>query len=325
MLLSSLSIIAEQISTKSLDRSQHDVQQVTVDRNVKLEVLDWGGTGRAVVFLADAGFDAHVFDEFAPKFKTSHHVYGVTRRGFGASSAPAPTDDNYAADRLGDDVLAVIDALKLDRPVLVGHSIAGEELSSIGSRHPGKVTGLIYLDAGYSYAYYSPQLGDPIIDAIDLNKRLDTFLSRGFQRSNEIHQLKEASAQLAKSLQALEDQRNLMPPQPNKPANAPPPPAIPLALSKGRQTYTQIKVPVLAIYADPHDLGPLYKDNAKARAAVIENDRATTSAQADAFQAGVQSSRVVRIPNADHFIFRSNETQVIQEMNRFLTRHREDK
>ena len=32
-------------------------------------------------------------------------------------------------------------------PVLVGHSLAGEGLSSNGSRFPNKVSGLIYLDA----------------------------------------------------------------------------------------------------------------------------------------------------------------------------------
>ena len=77
-------------------------------------------------------------------------------------------------------------------------------------------------------------------------------------------------------------------------------------------------MPVLAIFADPHDFGPLYKDDPQAKAAIVENDRASTSAQADAFQAGVQSSRVVRIPGADHFIFKSNESEVIREMNAFL-------
>ena len=43
---------------------------------------------------------------------------------------------------MGDDVLAVIKALKLKRPVLVRHFSAGEELSSMGSRHPNKVAGL---------------------------------------------------------------------------------------------------------------------------------------------------------------------------------------
>jgi non-heme chloroperoxidase len=68
-------------------------------------------------------------------------------RGFGGSSRPAPTVDNHSAERLGDDVLAVIDALQFNRPILIGHSVAGEELSSIGSRHPEKVAGLVYLDA----------------------------------------------------------------------------------------------------------------------------------------------------------------------------------
>ena len=99
-------------------------------------------------------------------------MYGITRRGFGASNAPAPDKDNYSADRLGDDILAVIDALKLNRPVLVGHSIAGEELSSIGSRHPERVAGLIYLDAAYGYAYYDNSQGFFPIDLRELKAKL---------------------------------------------------------------------------------------------------------------------------------------------------------
>jgi non-heme chloroperoxidase len=113
------------------DSTSHSVRFVTVDSGVRLEVLDWGGTGRPLVLLAGLGGSAHVFDKFAPKLTGAYHVYGVTRRGYGASSLPAT---GYSADRLGDDVLAVIDALSLNKPVLVGHSIAGEELSSVGSR-----------------------------------------------------------------------------------------------------------------------------------------------------------------------------------------------
>ena len=131
------------------DPSPHTVQFVTVEEDVRLEVLDWGGSGRPLVLLAGQGNTAHVFDDFAPKLVPQYHVYGITRRGYGESSAP---DSGYSADRLGDDVLAVLDQLKLNRPVLVGHSIAGEELSSLGTRHPERVAGLIYLEAGYSYA-----------------------------------------------------------------------------------------------------------------------------------------------------------------------------
>ena len=155
--------------TAWLDSSPHRTQFIAVENNIKLEVLDWGGSGRPLVLLAGLGNTAHVFDDFAPKLSGTYHVYGITRRGFGASSAPLPSGDAmYSADRLGDDVLAVMNALKLNRPVLAGHSLGGEELSSVGSRHPERVAGLIYLDAGYAYAYYDRSRGDLGIDLIDL-------------------------------------------------------------------------------------------------------------------------------------------------------------
>jgi non-heme chloroperoxidase len=137
-----------------------------------------GGNGPPLIFLAGLGDTAHVFDTFAPKFTAGHHVYGITRRGFGKSSAPPPTEENFAADRLGDDVLAVIDTLRLDRPVLAGHSIAGEELSSVGSRHSEKIAGLVYLEAGLAYAYYDPahSEGRLIVDANELRRKLDLLM-----------------------------------------------------------------------------------------------------------------------------------------------------
>ena len=152
------------------DPSPHNTESVTVDDNVELEVLDWGGSGRPLVLLAGFGNTAHVFDDFAAKLTSTNHVYGITRRGFGASSHP---DSGYSADRLGDDVLAVFDALKLERPILVGHSFAGEELSSVGTRYPQRIAGLIYLEAAYDEAYYSPSLGDYDVDLPELKKKLE--------------------------------------------------------------------------------------------------------------------------------------------------------
>ena len=132
------------------DPSSHAVRFITVGDGVRLEVLDWGGSGRAVVLLAGGGDTAHVFDDFAPKLTTHNHVYGITRRGFGASGY---ADAENVGERLGEDVLTVIDALKLDKPILVGHSIGGAELSWMANRHPDRVAGVVYLEAGYSYAF----------------------------------------------------------------------------------------------------------------------------------------------------------------------------
>ena len=67
------------------DPSPHTVRFVTVEENVRLEVLDWCGSGRPVILLAGGGNTAHVYDDFAPKLTADFHVYGITRRGFGAS------------------------------------------------------------------------------------------------------------------------------------------------------------------------------------------------------------------------------------------------
>jgi pimeloyl-ACP methyl ester carboxylesterase len=109
-------------------------QFVDVQPDVKLEVLDWGGTGRNLVLLAGLGNTAHVFDSLGPKLAAHYHVIGITRRGFGQSSAP---QTGYDPRRLGDDVVAVLDALHITDPVLVGHSIAGEELSAV-STYPSR-------------------------------------------------------------------------------------------------------------------------------------------------------------------------------------------
>ena len=135
---------AAQTASEWRDPSPHRATMVSVDREVTLEVLDWGGTGRPLVLLAGLGNTAHVFDDFAPRLTSLGHVYGITRRGYGKSSVP---QSGYDADRLADDVLAVLDALKLERPVLIGHSIAGEELSSLAARYPSRAGGLVYLDA----------------------------------------------------------------------------------------------------------------------------------------------------------------------------------
>ncbi len=150
--------------------------------------LSFGASGGAAELgdLAGAGDTAHRFDGFAPQFTGQHHVYGITRRGSGAPSRPAPANGNYSADHLGDDVLAVMQALHIERPVLVGHSIAGQELSSIGSRSPDKVAGLIYLDAATDFAFYDAAHPPIEIETNDIKRRIEEIETRRRRRTEEI-------------------------------------------------------------------------------------------------------------------------------------------
>ena len=197
---------------------------VTVEPGVKLQVLDWGGSGRPVVLLAGEGSTAHEFDDFAPKLTANYHVYGITRRGFGQSSRPAPTADNYSAERLGKDVLAVIAQLKLERPVVVGHSIAGEELSYIGTTSPKSVAGLVYLDAAQGYAFYDPAVSNPEVDYFVLRRdlqRLAAIKSMSIEdRKSLLNNIAEMLPRFEKDLDSI---RRLVA---ATPANEPVPPEI---------------------------------------------------------------------------------------------------
>ena len=130
------------------DPSPHQIRFVNVQPGVKIETLDWGGTGRPLILIAGAGGTAHAFDDFALLLSPHFHVYGVTRRGYGDSSKPRT---GYDADRLGDDVVAVIRTLNIKKPILMGHSFGGQEVSDIATRYPSLIAGAIYLDAIYSY------------------------------------------------------------------------------------------------------------------------------------------------------------------------------
>jgi non-heme chloroperoxidase len=294
-----------------IDPSPHKAQFVTVDKDTKLEVLDWGGSGRRLVLLAGLDHTAHVFDEFAPKLTSKYRVYGITRRGFGASSHPTT---EYSADRLGDDVLAVMDALKLDRPLLVGWSIGGEELSSVGSRHPEKVAGLIYLDGGYCYAYYGPSGGPTchLTDAAELQRKLQQFFSRPYDPALLKELLETDLPAFERDLR--EAQKTLFAQFASQAAA----PSLDAQIFANGQKYSNIHVPILAIFAAPHDTGPSGGNDPGAQARLDALDEATFGPEIAAFEKGLPTARVVRLPHASHVVFQSNEADVLREMNAFI-------
>jgi non-heme chloroperoxidase len=300
---------------EQVDSSPHTVQMVFVEKSVSLEVLDWGGTGRPLVLLTGLGDTAHIFDEFAPKLTDSYHVYGITRRGRGVSSTPGPNATNYTAERLGEDVLAVIDALHLNKPVVAGHSMSGEELSYIGSHHPEKVAGLIYIEAGYPYALYDQANGELELDAIELRDQLRQFID-GYA----LEPVKDYDTLIAN----LERVENEVKQQQQDTKNLPPTPVSPrmtpdlFAIMEGRERFTTIHTPVLVIFgSEPNPVlgdGPPSRAEAVRQTLMIRNKKT----QVAAFRRQVPSSHMVLIPHATHYVFQSNEADVVREISKFV-------
>jgi len=65
------------------DPSTHLIRFVEVEPGIKMEVLEWGGSGEPLLLLAGHGYTGHVFDDFAPRLTGDFHVFALTRRGFG--------------------------------------------------------------------------------------------------------------------------------------------------------------------------------------------------------------------------------------------------
>lgn len=296
-----------------IDPSPHKSQFVTVQPGIRLEVLDWGGNGPPLIFLSGLGNSAHTFDSFAPKFTANHHVYAITRRGFGASSMAPLIDENYDANRLGDDVLAVMDTLHIEKPIIAGHSIAGEELSSIGTRHPAKITGLVYLDALQSFAFYNPAEPNLALDSAIVRRDLDRMFDLQTSPAKWTALIKQTQAALVNLEQSLKDTAAGMdavsglPAEPESPSD--------LAgnkISANQHPYGASSVPVLALLAMPRRCAP------NCDKPFMQKIMAADAARADLFEKTAPNARVVRIARASHYIYRSNEADVVREMNSFM-------
>jgi pimeloyl-ACP methyl ester carboxylesterase len=247
---------AQSSPVKRLDSVQA-VRFVTVEPNVKLEVLDWGGTGRPMVLLAGLGNTAHVFEDLARDLRANYHVYGITRRGFGRSSAP---DAGYSADRLGDDVLAAGGA-------------------------PSPPLSASFADRS-SFAAFRASL-----------QRSAGYASPIAELREQFEEMPDGS--VGRRIQSPEDAR-----------------WVSQAIVAGLQKYFRVSAPVLAIFAHPPVMGTFASPAAKA--AAVAEDSLFRARQADVVRRAGPIVRIVDVPGALHYVFLTNEADVVREINAFL-------
>jgi pimeloyl-ACP methyl ester carboxylesterase len=301
-----------------------EAQFVAVDANVRLEVLDWGGAGQPLVLLAGSGNTAHVFDDFARQLTGCCRVYGVTRRGYGASSRPAA---GYDDQRLADDVLAVLNSLKIDAPVLVGHSMAGGELTTLGNQQSHRLAGLVYLDAladprdfPANDAAYMALFGalpaamrnSPPLDYTSFEAYRDSQRRSG-QGAFPESELREAFVENPDGSMGFYKASNQ---------------AIHNAIGQGqkKRDYSGIRVPVLAFLEFPRPtydpaLDRYHPKNEAERAAIEAVNRAT-AAYVERWMTHMRSSvgnvRFVNLTGAGHFVFLTREADVVRELRAFV-------
>jgi pimeloyl-ACP methyl ester carboxylesterase len=272
------------------DPAPHTARYVTVARGVTLHVLDFGGSGPPLVFLAGLGNTAHAWDDFAPAFTDKFHVIAITRRGFGESSHPR---SGYGTPRLVADILAVMDSLGVQRASFVGHSIAGEELTRLAANHPERVDKLVFMDGAYDRVRANRLVSDdsvPAPDGEELRAKMtarDTASAAAYvdyvHRSRGVD-IPEADIRARYRYDGWNEDVT----------------RAAQSIEVETPQYRRVRAPALAIYAVNDQSDALF---ARLRAE---------------FKSQVARAQVLEIHGAHHWIFISNRDEVLAATRRFL-------
>jgi len=111
-----------------------------------LRIVERGDvSGRAVILLHGFADSWRSFERVIPHLPPSLHVVAVTQRGHGDASRPA---EGYGLPYLSVDLLALLDALGIQRAVIVGHSMGSAVAVRFAIDHPDRVAGLVLMAAG---------------------------------------------------------------------------------------------------------------------------------------------------------------------------------
>lgn len=142
-------------------------------RGIRFHVAEAGDVDAPVVVLLH-GWPSNWYcwrEHFAPLAAAGLRPIAIDLRGFGWSET---TPHGYRKASMARDVLAVLDALNVDRFRLAGHDWGGFVAFLLGLAHPERVERLVLLNTGHGYAprdldtlkdlrgfFYMPLIGAP--------------------------------------------------------------------------------------------------------------------------------------------------------------------
>jgi esterase len=155
-------------------------------------------TSRAPILLLHGSnyYDSYDWIGVASALASDREVVTPDRRGWGESTW-SPSKD-YSRDALLDDVLAVINTFKWDKPIIMGHSGAGPVIISYAVNFADKISKLVIVDSQMNRdedAVTGPTVGNPplvfptIEAAMARFARLNNPPRFGLDRERAVHAL----------------------------------------------------------------------------------------------------------------------------------------
>ncbi len=123
-------------------------RSVVQSGGLRLAVREWPGPAgaRSLLLVHGLASTSHIFDLVAPLLAPGFRVVAHDQRGHGESSKPAA---RYGFEHVAADAAALVRAMRLRRPVVVGHSWGASVVLELADRHPRSVGGLVLVDGGF--------------------------------------------------------------------------------------------------------------------------------------------------------------------------------
>jgi pimeloyl-ACP methyl ester carboxylesterase len=197
-----LSIMTSAIASAKDTDMTPVVRSIELANGPRLDYIEQGDpAGVPVLFLHGVTDSWHSFDLVLPHLPKSIHAFAVSQRGHGDSERPAT---GYATRDFAADAVAFIDAMKLERAVVVGHSMGSYNAQRFAIDYSDRTLGLVLVgahttlrdDAGLKEFWDTgvSRLEDPIDPsfALDFQKSTlyqavpDAFLATAVQESLKV-------------------------------------------------------------------------------------------------------------------------------------------
>jgi sulfatase modifying factor 1 len=285
---------------------------------VRLQYLDWGGSGPPVILVHGLADNPYAFDDLVPGLTDRFHVVAYSRRGSPGSDEKGP----YDVSTLTEDLRSLMDALGISKANLIGASAGGDEVTEMAIKHPERVGHLIYYDGGYDW-------GDPdfrvlvgAMPASFFSPPESALISLGayfsYEKSTQFPDVADISR-----LDTYLRQKVIL--QPNGSLKARMPKTVVDALyaalwANPPRDYARLHAPTLAIYAE--HLVDIEGTDPERRKAVLEFERRYwlpfQEKSITRLQREVPSVRMIRLPGAHGAFLFTDRQQVLDITRGFL-------
>jgi non-heme chloroperoxidase len=116
---------------------------VTLESGVTVRYVEAGPRDApALLLLHGLGDTTRSWSLIVPELAKSYRVYAFDQRGHGASSAPRCC---YALSNFAYDAIAFMDAMKIERASVIGHSMGSFVAQHLAAHHPDRVQKLVLI------------------------------------------------------------------------------------------------------------------------------------------------------------------------------------